>query len=64
MGTHQCTLSEAEKLALEKKKAQWLVAPKKRKKRGEKELVRANPEDYFFNRENLKIEKKGQLELL
>ena len=62
MGIHKCTIKKLELKQLEAEKKKWLSPPGSRKKKDPD--APANSNDFVFDRENLKIIKKGQMELL
>lgn len=64
MGTHKCTLNDLQLKKIEEAKARWLKPPSERKKKVDPKNIPANHNDFIFDRENRKIVKKGQMELL
>ena len=54
---HQCTLSDLEKQKVQNLKNSFLPKPPK-----EEKIAKSN--DFIFDRKNLKIIKKGQMDLL
>ena len=62
MSIHNCTMNDLQLKELEQKKKKWLLLSATRKK---KDLnPSANYKDFIFDRDNLKIIKKGQLKLI
>jgi len=62
MSTHNCTMNDLQLKELEKKKQKWLLSGGPRKKKDPNPP--ANYKDFIFDRENLQIIKKGQMELI